>query len=511
MSADEVRIQKAIADAGVMSRRAAEELVAAGRVTVNDVPATIGQRVSSVDRIAIDGRAIGTRTTTAYLAMHKPAGVTSTVADRHAERTVIELLPPAVRDRVGRVYPVGRLDRDSEGLLLLTNDGDWAQRVLHPRHAVDREYATAVAAPLAPDQVASLLHGVGLEEGLARVVAIRQQTTTETRRLLAVIDGQRQRRHLVWYRVVLTQGWKRQIRRMFREVDAPVERLVRVRIGAVRLGELAPGTVRDLTASERDRLAPGARSPRAGAPTPTEAGDAAVRRPLVVAIDGPGSSGKSTVGAGAAASLGYRFFDTGLLYRGLAWLASERGVDPADTLGLLALVPAMHLADDGTGRLSRVIVDGMDVTDSLHAGVVDRIVSVVAQVPEVRAALLQAQRDIAHADATTGIVMAGRDIGSVVLPDADLKLYLDVSLDERARRRTQQRGLAPDGAEARRIREDLARRDTIDSSRTTAPLTRTEDALVITTDGHTLDQTIGLVVERIRAAEVAHAAPGDRA
>lgn len=225
------------------------------------------------------------------------------------------------------------------------------------------------------------------------------------------------------------------------------------------------------------------------------------RRPLIVAVDGPGSSGKSTVGAGAATVLGYRFFDTGLLYRGVAWIATDRGVDPADTAGVLALIPRMHLADDGTGRLGRVLVDGRDVTTSLHAAAVDRVVSAVAQVPEVRAALLQEQRGIAHASADTGIVMAGRDIGSVVLPDADLKLYLDVSLDERARRRVAQRGLPPEGDEARRVRDDLARRDTIDSSRATSPLVIASDAVIITTDGQTLDQTVAQVVDRIRAAE----------
>ena len=246
--------------------------------------------------------------------------------------------------------------------------------------------------------------------------------------------------------------------------------------------------------------APGARVGRRRQETPVRG---ATRRPLVVTIDGPGSSGKSTVGAGAAARLGYRFCDTGVLYRGLAWLAADRGVEPDDVAGLVALIPALELVDDGDGRISRLLVHGTDVTDSLHAAAVDRIVSAVARVPEVRGALLRMQRDISRAHAHTGIILAGRDIGSVVLPDADLKLYLQVSLDERARRRAAQRGFKPGSAGERQIRDELARRDAIDSSRAAAPLVVPEGAVTIDTDGHSLDHTISQVVARIRAAEAA--------
>jgi len=137
-----VRIQKALADAAVASRRAAEALVEAGRVTVNGQRAVVGQRVRvHVDAIEVDGRPIGERPQAVHLALHKPAGVTSTVSDRHAARTVVDLVPSGVARRAGRLYPVGRLDRESEGLILLTNDGDWAQRISHPSHGVEREYA----------------------------------------------------------------------------------------------------------------------------------------------------------------------------------------------------------------------------------------------------------------------------------------------------------------------------------------------------------------------------------
>jgi CMP/dCMP kinase len=190
---------------------------------------------------------------------------------------------------------------------------------------------------------------------------------------------------------------------------------------------------------------------------------------LVVALDGPGSSGKSSVGAAAALELGYRFCDTGLLYRAATWLARRQGV-PADgdPAALVALVPEIELAPDENGRLAHGSVDGVDVTDDVHTPVVDEAVSAVSRVPELRAALLSRQRELAAQPG--GIVMAGRDIGTVVLPDADLKIFLDASVEERARRRTEERGLDADSAEARFILAQLRRRDDLDTNRAVAPL-----------------------------------------
>jgi len=221
-------------------------------------------------------------------------------------------------------------------------------------------------------------------------------------------------------------------------------------------------------------------------------------RPLVVALDGPGSSGKSSVGAAAAREVGYRFCDTGLLYRAVTWLAEARGVPVDDPGSLVALVADVQLAPDATGRLSRVVVDGIDHTDDVRSPAVDSAVSAVSAVGDVRAALLQRQRDLA---ASGGIVMAGRDIGTVVLTDADLKLFLDASVDERARRRTQERGLDPNGQEAQDILAALRRRDHLDATRAVAPLRIADDARIITTDGNTFEQTVAAVVGAIRDAE----------
>jgi 23S rRNA pseudouridine2605 synthase len=251
------RLQKVLAAAGVASRRASEELIAAGRVSVDGRRAVIGQQVDpETARIEVDGRAIGGAARTTYLLLHKPAGVTSTTRDRHAATTVLDLVPTALIPDGGRLYPVGRLDQDSEGLLILTNDGPWSERVLHPRYGVEREYAVALRAPLDRDQAGVLTRGIDLDEGHATLHHLRPMTTTEVGRLTGLLDP-RPAADLAWYRATLRQGWKRQLRRMFGVVEAPIERLVRVRIGPVRIDGLPSGRVRPLKAPEVRGLASG--------------------------------------------------------------------------------------------------------------------------------------------------------------------------------------------------------------------------------------------------------------
>ena len=217
---------------------------------------------------------------------------------------------------------------------------------------------------------------------------------------------------------------------------------------------------------------------------------------LVVALDGPGSSGKSTVGAEAASRLGYRFCDTGLLYRAVTWLALQRGVAPSDVDALVPLTGEITLVADSRGRLAQVLAGGRDVTNEVAGGRVDRAVSDYSKIAEVRAALMPRQRSIA---ALGGIIMAGRDVGTVVLPDADVKLYISASAEARAGRRASQRGATE--TDAARILEDLRRRDSIDSSRKTAPLRIAADAVVIDTDSIDFEETVQAVVKAIRRAE----------
>ena len=228
---------------------------------------------------------------------------------------------------------------------------------------------------------------------------------------------------------------------------------------------------------------------------------------LVVALDGPGSSGKSSVGAAAALRVGYRFCDTGLLYRAVTWLAVARGVPPTDIDALRALATEVELAADGVGRLARVLVDGIDRTAEVHTPPVDAAVSAVSAVPQLRAVLLERQRAIASAG---GIVMAGRDIGTVVLPGADLKLFLDASVEERARRRAEDRGLDPDGVDAAAILSALRLRDELDSTRAAAPLFPAADARIIGTDGNRFEDTVDAVAGAILDAQARRAAEPER-
>ena len=230
-----IRLQKVLADRGVASRRRADTLIAEGRVRVDGaVITTLGTRVRPDARIDVDGA----RTDVAmarHIALNKPKGIVSTVRDERGRKTVVDLIR-----QPQRLYPVGRLDADSEGLLLLTNDGEWAERVLHPRFGHEREYDVTVTGEVTPAALEQLRRGVRLEEGLAR--AERVDVTKRSR------SGSR-------LRIVLRTGWKRQVRRMCIAVGLRVERLVRVRIASLTLGHLRAGEWRELTAKEIADLA----------------------------------------------------------------------------------------------------------------------------------------------------------------------------------------------------------------------------------------------------------------
>lgn len=252
------RLQKVIASAGLASRRGAEDLIRAGRVTVDGRVAMLGETVDpEMQRVKVDGADLPELDRPrSYWLLNKPAGVVSTVRDRHAVKTVMDLLPPNVR-RETRLYPVGRLDEESEGLLLLTNDGAWAELLLHPRFGVEREYMVGLVRSLRKEQKLALRNGIELEEGLARLDMLEDATPAQVRHLLELLAPPHE--ELRWYRVVLAQGWKRQIRRMFEGVGSPVRRLARVRVGSLRLAELPPGQARPLERREVSQLAASAR------------------------------------------------------------------------------------------------------------------------------------------------------------------------------------------------------------------------------------------------------------
>ena len=225
------RVQKLLAAAGLCSRRTAEEWIAAGRVTVNGQAAHIGDKADpETDTVAVDGRPVGRAAGHVYIMLHKPRGYVTTLSDERGRRTAAEL----VKDCGVRVYPVGRLDRDSEGLLLFTNDGALTQRLLHPSHQVDKTYIVSVT---------------GAEDGSAARLAAVDKLDGES-----IVPAQVEELHrsgtAAEYRVVIHQGKKRQIRRMCAAAGLEVTRLCRVAEGGLRLGGLPPGKWRYLTEEE---------------------------------------------------------------------------------------------------------------------------------------------------------------------------------------------------------------------------------------------------------------------
>lgn len=227
------RLQKVLASAGIGSRRVCEELIAAGRVTVDGRQARLGDRADPVTSIIhIDGERVVTDATMMYLALNKPRGIVSTMSDDRGRAGLAELLGDSVPRRV---YHVGRLDTDSEGLLLLTNDGELAHRLTHPSFGVAKTYLAEVSGPVPAATRRRLLAGVELEDGPAAADAFR------------VIDSVG-RTALV--EIVLHEGRKHIVRRMLAEVGHPVSRLIRTAVGSVKLGDLKSGRWRHLTRPE---------------------------------------------------------------------------------------------------------------------------------------------------------------------------------------------------------------------------------------------------------------------
>jgi 23S rRNA pseudouridine2605 synthase len=246
--------------AGVGSRRASAELIMGGRVQVNGQPvSSLTQLVKDSDRVTVDGRQTdASRSKPAYLMLHKPAGYLTTVRDDRGRRTVLALVPQ--ESYAPGLVPVGRLDMDTTGLLLLTNDGDLAYRLTHPRYQVEKEYQVEVDGPLTRQQVQRLLSGVQLPEGPAKVVSVKPLTragapgTGQMRAPAGMPRSRPASPAIARYSVTLVEGQKREVRLLFQAMGRQVLELRRVRMGTVSLGGLEQGRVRPLTQAEVQRL-----------------------------------------------------------------------------------------------------------------------------------------------------------------------------------------------------------------------------------------------------------------
>jgi 23S rRNA pseudouridine2605 synthase len=228
-----VRLNAYLARAGVASRRRADELIRDGRVSVNGEPGELNTKVRSGDVVEVDGSPVAAQAL-AHVLLHKPAGVVTTASDPHGRRTVVDLV-----DHPARVVPVGRLDADTTGVLLLTNDGPLAHRLAHPRYGVTKVYEAEVEGEPREEALQALRTGVELEDGT---------TAPAEARLLETADG------AAVLELTLHEGRKHQVKRMCAAVGHPVLRLHRSRYAGIRLGELAPGEWRELTAAELKAL-----------------------------------------------------------------------------------------------------------------------------------------------------------------------------------------------------------------------------------------------------------------
>lgn len=230
------RLQKVLAHAGIDSRRAAEEMIRAGRVAVNgSTIKVLGTKVNpEVDVVTVDGKAIPRRVKKVYLMMNKPSGYITTVSDPERRPTVMDLVPHSPR-----IYPVGRLDANSEGLILMTNDGEFANLLAHPRYSYEKEYHVSVPGTVREEDLKALREGVLIDE---------RRTAGAKVRVLSC-DGK-----LTWLSVTIHEGRNRQIRRMLHALGYRVDRLVRVRVGPLWLGSLPRGMHRHLTPSEVRKL-----------------------------------------------------------------------------------------------------------------------------------------------------------------------------------------------------------------------------------------------------------------
>jgi 23S rRNA pseudouridine2605 synthase len=225
------RLQKALARAGIGSRRAVEELIVAGRVRVNGAPAVLGRRVDvHKDKVEVDGSPVPLDPELVYYLLNKPEGVVSTAADPEGRETVVDLVDASVR-----VWPVGRLDVASEGALVLTNDGELTLRLTHPRYEVPKSYLVEVAGAMGGRARRQLARGVALDDGTTRPASVE---VVDTGVRGSVVE------------ITISEGRNKQVRRMMEAVGHPVRRLVRTSIGPLKLGRLKPGTARRLAPAE---------------------------------------------------------------------------------------------------------------------------------------------------------------------------------------------------------------------------------------------------------------------
>ena len=485
------RLQKLIARAGIASRRGAERLISEGRVTLDGV--VVRRPGVAADpreqEIRVDGaRVSARRKRRRYLILNKPTGVLTTRSDPARRPIVMDLVPPSFQSLV----PVGRLDGASSGLLLLTNDGDLAYRVTHPRFRIPKIYLATVRG-LPEDAV--------LDRACRGIRVDRQRLRLDAAQVIARFPHRAEGRRRTRLRIRLLGGRNREIRRLLSVLGHPVLELHRTGVGNLLDTGLRPGQWRKLTPEEVVELrrlvglesAPVRRPPRSAPPPPREGTGAPASRspetdaPFVVAMDGPAGSGKSSVARAVAGRCGLGYFNTGASVRAVALAAMRQRADLEDPDAVRPFAFRVVLDPEGG-----VFLDGEDVSVAVRAPEVSGGASRVAVHPELREVLVERWRQAAGG----GGVMEGRDIGTVVFPDAPVKVFLDARPEVRAARRSSDEGGRPVAA----VASELERRDRTDAAREVAPLRQAEDAHRVDTSDLTLEETVDRVVALVEEA-----------
>ena len=234
----EMRLQKFLAEAGIASRRASEELILEGRVSVDGIQVRVlGSKVDpEISTVEVDGEAIRLKKTKTYLAFYKPRGILSTMSDPDSRPSLGDFF----KDYGSRLFHIGRLDKDSEGLILLTNDGELTHRATHPSYGLNKKYLVEIEGTLEKSEEAQILAGIQLEDGLAKADSLLKIRETKN--------------ESTWYEVVIHEGRYHIVRRMFEELEHPVLQLIRTNFGPIGIGELKPGRFRHLNGVEIENL-----------------------------------------------------------------------------------------------------------------------------------------------------------------------------------------------------------------------------------------------------------------
>ncbi len=477
-----MQLNKFLALCGIASRRKADTLIREGRIRCNGQPAQCGQKVEAEDVITFDGRRVQMPHRFAYVLLHKPQAVITAVADPRGRKTVADLV--GIPERV---FPVGRLDYDTTGVLLLTNDGDLAYRLTHPKFEIEKVYRATVAGTVGPKAILSLQKGVRLEDGT--------RVSGEARIIRASGD---------WTEVEIRvhEGRKRQVRQMMGSVGHPVLRLERTVFAGITAKGLRPGEWRELSPSEIRALQAaaginGKESGMMGEGRKAKSGEGARGRDakrLIVAIDGPAGSGKSTTARLVAKALGWTYLDTGAMYRAMALKMVEKRIPAQDVQTVLAEAQRTRIDVTASESGMKVMLDGRDVTSRIRHPDIDRAVGPICEIAGVREVLVALQKSLGGRG---NVVVEGRDMGTVVFPDAELKFFMVADPGERARRRQkdlERQGIAADQKE---IRREIEERDRRDSTREHSPLKMAGDAVLLDTTRLSVEEQVQCIVDAV--------------